>query len=390
MKKKILILNYQMLLGGVCIAAKNFIENMKQDYEIEYMLAKANGELDNRLPKDVAVSYIPYPLNLAARGKKECTTSGMKIFVDKTIMWLIANVFHSPCSARRTCKHIKNEKQYDIVINNDMDASLRRVGACHAYAKHVAKAPIKVLILHGDFIANNYDVKFFKKEYIPSYNYIAVLSNALKKQLEELFPKSKDKFIVIPNFAAVDEIKALSNEMDISFDRKTLNIVSASRLVEVKAIMRSLRVFKRLRDEGFDFCWNILGEGEQRPEIEEFIKENKLENNVKLLGLQKNPYPYMKEADLLYLGSYHESYGLVLIESMICGKPVVTTNTISAKEIVDEKYGWICDNDEEGIYNTFKFIIENPKELESKTNNLKKYEFDNKSIKKKYDDLIGR
>ena len=53
MKKKILVVNHQMQLGGVCIAAKNFIENMKNDYEIEYMLAKPNGELDNRIPKEV-------------------------------------------------------------------------------------------------------------------------------------------------------------------------------------------------------------------------------------------------------------------------------------------------------------------------------------------------
>ena len=39
MKKKILVLNHQMQLGGVCIAAKNFIENMKEDYEIEYIFA---------------------------------------------------------------------------------------------------------------------------------------------------------------------------------------------------------------------------------------------------------------------------------------------------------------------------------------------------------------
>lgn len=390
MKKKILVLNHQMQLGGVCIAAKNFIENMKEDYEIEYMLAKANGELDNRLPKDVKVSYIPYPLSLAAKGKKECTTSGMKIFIDKTIMWLIANVFHSPCSAKRTCKKIKNDTEYDIVINNDMDASLRRVGACHAYAKYVAKAPIKVLILHGDFVANNYDAKFFRKEYISSYDYIILLSNALKQQLDDLFPNYKDKFIVITNFAAVKEIKLLAEEQKISYERKTLNFVSASRLVELKGIIRSLKVFKRLKDEGYDFCWNIIGEGEQREEIETFIKENDLNDNVKLLGLQKNPYPFMKAADMLYLGSYHESYGLVLIESMIVGRPVVTTNTSSAKEIVDDKYGWICDNDEEGIYKTFKEIFDNPSEIKKKTENLKTYEFDNKSIKEKYDRLIGR
>ena len=388
--KKILVLNYQMILGGVCIAAKNFIENMKDDYEIEYMLARPNGELDNRLPEDVKVSYIPHPINLAARTKEECWKSGAKEFSQKLKMWLVAKIFKSPASAKMISKKVKNEKTYDLLINNDMDESMRTVGACHAYAKHVARASKKVLIIHGDFVANNYDVKFFKREYIPVYDYIVFMSKALKTQLDEILPEYKEKFIVIPNFAAVEEIKKMSQERVVSYERKTINIVSASRLTEVKGILRSLNVFKRLKEEGFDFCWNILGEGEQRGEIENYIRLNDLEKNVKLLGLQKNPYPYMKAADLLYLGSYHESYGLVLVESLIVGRPVVTTNTASAKEIVDEKYGWICDNNEDGIYNIFKNIFTNPNELKTKTKNLETYKFDNKSIKEKYNELMGK
>lgn len=391
MKKKILVVNHQMQLGGVCIAAKNFIENMKDDYEIEYMLAKPNGELDNRIPKDVKVSYINYPLNVASMTKEECKANGLKYFVKKAYIVLASRYFGSAYVAKRVCKKMKkNTQRYDVLINNDMDIVPTNFGACHVYSKNLVEADKKVLIIHGDFVANKYDIPHFEKELMPAYDYIILLSEALKAQLASIYPKHQHKFVVIPNFAAVKEIKELSKETKIKYERKTINIVSASRLTELKGIMRSLRVLKRLKDEGFDFCWNILGEGEQREEIEAFIKENNMEDNVKLWGLIKNPYPFMKAADLLYLGSYHESYGLVLVESMILGRPVVTTNTSSAKEVVDEKYGWICENEEESIYDIFKEILSNQELIKEKTNNLKDYEFDNKSIKQKYDELIGR
>lgn len=392
MKKKILVVNHQMQLGGVCIAAKNFIENMKDDYEIEYMLAKPNGELDNRLPSEIKVSYIPYPLCVASMNrKKELKEKGNKFFLKKITILAFLKIFNSSFIAKKVCNQTKrNEEYYDIVINNDMDMEPRAFGACHAYTKHLVKAKLKLLVCHGDFLANKYDVKFFKKEFIPVYDYIVTLSNPLKKQLVDLYPEFKNKFVVIPNFAATYDIKKLSLEQDIKFKDDCINIISASRLTELKGIMRSLSVFKQLKNEGFKFCWYILGEGEQRPQIEEYIKTNNLDDCVKLLGLKSNPYPYMKAADILYLGSYHESYGLVLVESMILGRPVITTKTASAEEVVDKNFGWICDNNEDGIFNAFKDIFSDSKKLKEKTKNLKDYEYDNKSIKQKYDDLIGR
>lgn len=389
-KKKILVVNHQMQLGGVCIAAKNFIENMHEDYDIEYMLANRAGELDNRLPKQVKVSYMPFPLDVVNIRRKECNKKGFRYGIKKFISLALTILVSGPSAARYLCKGIKrHKKECDIVINNDMDMNSKYPGACHAYTKYCVKAKTKCLIIHGDFLANNYDQKFFKKEYLPVYDYVILLSEAARKQMIDLYPEYTEKFIVITNFEADDEIKEMSKEREVELPKGILNIVSASRLTGVKAIPRSLSVFKRLKDEGYKFCWHILGEGEQRAEIETFIKENEMQDFVVLHGLQNNPYPFMRSADMLYLGSYHESYGLVLIESMIVGKPVLTTNTVSAKEVVPNEYGWICENNEEDIYNSFKYILDNPNELIKKTDNLKDYKFDNKSIKEKYDNLIG-
>ena len=58
--------------------------------------------------------------------------------------------------------------------------------------------------------------------------------------------------------------------------------------------------------------------------------------------------------------------------------------------MLDSRFGWICENEEESIYDIFKEILSNQELIKEKANNLKDYEFDNKSIKQKYDELIGR
>ena len=367
MKKKILVVNHQMQLGGVCIAAKSFIENMKDDYEIEYMLAKQNGELDSRIPNDVKVSYINYPLNVASMSKQECKNKGFKYFAKKAYIVLLSRIFGSSYTAKKICRATKKNKQkYDFLINNDMDIMKTNFGACHAYSKYLVDANKKCLVIHGDFIKNNYDKELFINEIMPAYDNIIVLSNALKEQIENLFPDAKDKFVSIPNFSITQEIKNLAEEEEVVFNNGKINIVSASRLTKVKAIMRSLIVFKKLKEERFDFCWYILGDGDERQEIEKYIADNGLEENVVLIGFKSNPYPYIKASNLFYLGSYHEAAPVVINESLILKTPVLTTRTISSEEMLNEKYGWICDNDEEGIYNALKKILSNQKSLKEK------------------------
>jgi glycosyltransferase involved in cell wall biosynthesis len=73
-------------------------------------------------------------------------------------------------------------------------------------------------------------------------------------------------------------------------------------------------------------------------ELLDMIKERDLENSVQILGFRTNPYPYIKNAKALILSSEREGLPTVLIESLILGIPVVSTNCISGpSEILTEK-----------------------------------------------------
>lgn len=393
-KKKILVIDYQFCLGGVGIAVANFINNLKDDYDIDLLLIKEGGVLDNRLPSNVNVFYMPEKTTRYFYGS-------IKQFfkTEKNVFKRIKRLFYSilgkfglgkTLAIKATKKYLNNFPEYDIVVNNNMDCASRGVcGLCHVSALYGIKSQKKLLFIHGDFVANHYDRNYFKKEYI-KYDKILSVSESLNSQMKGLFPEYENKFDALLNFQDVETIKQRAEEYcEVSFDSNVINLISASRLTELKGYIRTLRVVRRLIDEGItNFCWHILGDGEQREEIQGFIKENGLMDFVKLYGVKNNPFPYFKQADMLMLNSYHESYGLVLVESMVVGTTVFATRTICADEIVGN-YGWVVDNCEDGIFNGLKTILQSPQMIREKSELLKDYTYDNAGIKDKFKRIVN-
>ena len=88
------------------------------------------------------------------------------------------------------------------------------------------------------------------------------------------------------------------------------------------------------------------------------------------------------------LTSTNESFGLVLIDAMLLGVPVLSTKTISAEEVVGE-FGFVCENDQESLYNALKSILENKNLLQEKVLKLKDYSYNNEKIKTKFLQLVN-
>jgi glycosyltransferase involved in cell wall biosynthesis len=80
----------------------------------------------------------------------------------------------------------------------------------------------------------------------------------------------------------------------------------------------------------------ILGEGEDRHQLEQLISSLGIGSYVRMPGWVENPYAYMKRAGVFVLSSRWEGFGLVIAESLACGTPVVSTDCPSGPaEILD-------------------------------------------------------
>ncbi|MEQ8197853.1 MAG: glycosyltransferase, partial [Clostridiaceae bacterium] len=91
---------------------------------------------------------------------------------------------------------------------------------------------------------------------------------------------------------------------------------------------------------------------------ERYINENSLEDTVKLMGFQSNPYPYIKAADFFVCSSRAEGLSTVVTEAMILGKPVITTDCAGMRELLDEgRYGIITDNSSDSLYSALRDVF---------------------------------
>ena len=122
--------------------------------------------------------------------------------------------------------------------------------------------------------------------------------------------------------------------------------------------MRLLQAHKQLLDEGLEHNLWILGDGPERETLERYVAENNLNGSVWMPGFIENPYPFMREADLLACSSVFEGFSTFLTEGVILGKPVITTDVSGAYELLgDSVYGLIVENDDEAFCKGFSKMM---------------------------------
>lgn len=392
--KKILFCIRDFHTGGVQKSLldllKQFENEVKQkEMQIDVFCLKKVGEL---------LADIPNYINLIEGDKKmwdfgltqgDAKSLGIKSNIRRGIKAIIANKFGNKLLLNKALRKQKFLGDYDVVIS--WNVSISRFGLYAGWSEAALQktnSNNKIVFIHNDYLNSslNNDYTF---ELVNKFNKIVFVSESCKNDFVKQFPELKNKCDFLYNFVNCDEILNKSKMEKIDFDTSVKNIISVSRLSEEKAHLRSLSVIKRLKDEGLNFCWHVLGDGPMRQEIEKKVRELNLEDCVKLYGNKTNPYPYMKSADLFYLGSFNESFGLVLIDSMVLNVPVVTTRTIAADEIVGN-YGFVCENDEDSIYECLKRVLINNELLKEKQSILKSYKYKNSDIKNKFIQLIKK
>ncbi len=186
-----------------------------------------------------------------------------------------------------------------------------------------------------------------QKSVFEAFDSIVVISEVVKKALTDNFEITENVY-EIPNSVDVAKIKRLSEEPIEPTDKNIFTTLG--RLDENKNQMLLLKAAKIVKNVRNDFIIYILGDGEKKNELQEFIDNNNLNDNVKILGFKDNPYPYIKNSVASVLTSKSEGFSLALVESVTLNTPIISTNVGIAKELI-EKYncGTLIDYDEDEL-----------------------------------------
>ncbi|GGP02168.1 hypothetical protein GCM10010992_05470 [Cloacibacterium rupense] len=168
------------------------------------------------------------------------------------------------------------------------------------------------------------EIRFFYKFY-NNYHKIICQSDDMKNDLVENFKIKKEKLIKINNpvdFSFIEE-KLENSVKPESYKSDYKNVVAVGNLSSRKGFDNLLKVFGNLKDK--NIILHILGDGRDKELLHQMKKDLGLENLI-FHGVQKNPYPFLKFADLFVLSSRYEGFPNVLLEAGACGTYSLANN----------------------------------------------------------------
>ncbi|WP_428069937.1 glycosyltransferase [Chryseobacterium gambrini] len=370
MKKKIMFRIRSMQMGGVPKVLIDVLKNLDRDkFEPSVLLQINQGELLDDIPDDVKVTAL-------AKGRHEMSfikpilfiqlvMRNVKIQMYKIFPSLIKKklfetpdieiaITHSslPDLLRSPFKNSKkvnwfhtdiswhHTKEYGEKIARMMkECDLTIFGSLHT--RLTFENFLDVKIYNGIHIHNTFDEK-----------------NVLEKSLLEI-PDLKYRFV----------------------DKRRKIFVSVGRLEYQKGYDFLIDVHKELLDEGFDHIIAVIGDGSENINLKNKIKFFSIEESFLLLGNQNNPYPYIKNADYYIQSSRYESYPIVLGETLILNKPIISTNVGGISELLSHgKTAYLVNFDKDELKSAMKKFMQNPELVEEIKNEQKKININNYNV----------
>ncbi len=394
MKPKIFIAIHYMEIGGAESALLGLLMSIDYSrFDVDLFIYSHRGELLSLVPPGVNIlsevgvySMIEQPMVKAlksgyvrlvwrrllakwkySRYRKETPSTG----VDAALHQYVGDCV-TPILPR-----INPDVEYDLAIS---------FLTPHNIVRDKVRAKKKIAWIHTDYSI----ISINTQTELPVWNAfdaIVSISPEVKKAFIQTFPTLEPKIIDIENILSADFVRKRAEEFDASREfAGPINLLSVGRYCTAKNYDNVPDICRRIRNNGVDVHWYIIGYGGSESLIRKKIAEAGMEEHVTLLGKKDNPYPYIKACDIYVQPSRYEGKSVTVREAQILGKPVaVTAYPTAPSQINDGVDGVIVPLDNEGCAQGLAEFITN-KVLQTKiTEYLGAHDFANTSeIKKVY------
>lgn len=371
-KRKVFIAIHQLNLGGAqkaLISALNAIDYSEN--EVTLYVRKDRLDLLPQVNRNVSKIIInidhtryyrkPYAVLLFIKSKINDLLKRSNESNDEKLKQYIVN------------KQIKFEKRHYFSDDTTYDIAISYIQGYTA--KSIAEninAKRKVMFYHD----STDSLHELHCEVMNHFERIYCVSKGAQKAVQGFYPQFAEKIDCLENYVDAESVRHKANEFIPDYPNDKLILCSCGRITSVKGFDLAVGAAEILKKSGLDFKWYFIGDGVDRQKIESLISEKRLDDYIKITGLQDNPYPYIKNCDIYVQPSYEEAHPLSIIEAQILGKVIVSTATVGGQSIItDGINGLLADISAESIAQKIIYIYQDKDLQKTIHNNIAKIDY---------------
>ncbi|ASS96093.1 glycosyltransferase [Peribacillus simplex] len=396
-KKKILFVMDSMNVGGVEKSLISLLLNIDYcKYDVDLFIFKHNGLFLDMIPSQVNVLPINKDIKYLLLRKNAIFKDLFNSFrfFDKKVAFnifssVVKGLFTKNMEMQRQslwtkCNYIiKNmEKEYDVAIGyHSITTSYMVIDKVNAKKK--------IGWIHNDYgtVQRNTEID---KSYFNLLDEIVTVSDLCGKGFVCAFPEFEEKINIIHNIVSPNLIHKMSIE-NKGFDDEFngIRIISLARLESQKGLDLAIQACAILA-KTYNIRWHIFGEGPDEYKLKKMVKQYGVEEVFIFSGITKNPYTYMRQANIYAQTSRHEGKPIAVDEAMILTKPILLTNFSTASDQIDNGInGIITEKSPEAIAEGLEKYINDRSLGEAFSQILKQKVHDNIDELEKVYDLIN-
>lgn len=295
------------------------IELQKQKIDFILIILK-NVNLYPELTKNIKYVYSQNTFNLSLLKKNKINISHLNQLIND----FKPDIIHS---------HLF----YAEIISQCINYNCTRFFHVHDGIKQLNKFSIKT-VLNKTLITNYYERLFYIRNSKKNNTFYLCISNNNSYIISK---KLKNPNIILLN-NAINTSKFFPVKRKKS---KKLSLITIGSLNPNKGHSFLLKAIKRLTEMcDYEIEFNILGDGLIKNSLIDETQSLGLQKIVNFLGFKPNPEQYLQNSNLYIHGAISEAFGLVLIEAMSTGIPVITTNAGGNVDFMNETNGVLINN----------------------------------------------
>ena len=387
-RKKVAILLPWLKMGGTNKIALHFMRELSQYCDVTLILSQHTGELLAELPENIHL-IIDTMQDFRDIFKEDLRHLRLgKLWQDA--------VYYGRIRAKRD--NVDNYRylveRHGYICDTEFDCAISYHGQSPErllnllYRIHAKK---KVAWIHGEF-SNTADHCRRMNAYYDRLDRLYFVSGHTLESFQRKFDIPRSRCSVYYNPIDKGEIMTKAHlPCDPAFDENYVNLVTVGRVSAEKGQDMIPAVTRRLLDDGHPVRWYVIGDGDQRPRVEQLCREQGVEDSVFLLGTRTNPYPHMARCDIYVQPSYTEGYSTTICEAGMLGRPIVGTVPSGGiwEQIDNGSSGLIVEATAEGLYGGIRRLIEDEPLRRSFGEKIKEKNFEGKGEIRKFLEFIN-